>query len=110
MNALNLASDNIDQLREHAHAAAALLKAMANEHRLLVLCALAPGELTVGEINARVPLAQSALSQHLARLRGFGLVMSRRDGLNIYYRVKDGPAARIMEILYETFCGPEARP
>ena len=96
-------------VQEHATEAAALLKALANNQRLLVLCSLFEESLSVGEINARVPLSQSALSQHLAVLRAAGLVITRRKSQTIYYALAQGPALKIMEVLYEAFCAPRAR-
>jgi len=104
------AAPAVAAVQEHATEAAALLKALANDQRLLVLCSLLDASLSVGEINARVPLSQSALSQHLAVLRGAGLVNTRRESQTIYYALADGPALRIMEVLYEAFCRPDARP
>jgi ArsR family transcriptional regulator, virulence genes transcriptional regulator len=98
-----------EAMREHAAEAARLLKALSNGSRLMVLCSLAGGELTVGQINERVPLSQSALSQHLAVLRRDGLVHTRRSAQTIYYRLAHGPAGRIMETLHQIFCGDEAR-
>jgi len=95
-------------VQEHATEAAALLKALANDQRLLVLCALLDGSLSVGEINERVPLSQSALSQHLAVLRDAGLVTTRRQSQTIYYALAQGPALKIMEVLYDAFCAPRA--
>lgn len=103
----NLAFDP-EEMREHADDAARLLKALSNSSRLMVLCSLAPGELSVREINERVPLSQSALSQHLAVLRRDGLVHTRRAAQVIYYRLADGPASRIMETLHDIFCGNAA--
>ena len=97
-----------EAMRDHADEAARLLKALSNSSRLMVLCSLAKGELSVGEINARVPLSQSALSQHLAVLRRDGLVHTRRSAQAIFYRLADGPAGQIIETLHEIFCGPEA--
>lgn len=79
-------------MQAHAGDAARLLKALANEHRLLVLCQLVQGERSVGEINSRIALSQSALSQHLAVLREDGLASTRRDGQTIYYALAPGPA------------------
>ena len=84
------------------------MKALANDQRLLVLCALLDGELSVGEINARVPLSQSALSQHLSVLREAGLVTTTRQSQTIYYALARGPALNIMEVLYSAFCDPGA--
>jgi DNA-binding transcriptional ArsR family regulator len=88
----------------HAQEAACLLRSMANPHRLLLLCLLTEGELSVGALNAGVPLSQSALSQHLAVLREEGLVATRRDGQSIYYRVPPGPAWEILQVLHRAYC------
>jgi DNA-binding transcriptional ArsR family regulator len=95
-------------IQEHATDAAAFLKALANDQRLLVLCCLLEGSRSVGEINERVPLSQSALSQHLGVLRDAGLVTTTRQSQTIYYALAKGPALQIMEILYTAFCGPSA--
>jgi DNA-binding transcriptional ArsR family regulator len=96
----------MDEMRDHATEAAAFLKALANDQRLLVLCALLEGPLSVGDINERVPLSQSALSQHLSVLRDAGLVTTARQSQTIYYTLAAGPALQIMEVLYATFCAP----
>jgi DNA-binding transcriptional ArsR family regulator len=97
-----------EEMRAHSEEAARLLKALSNSSRLMVLCSLAKGELSVGEINARVPLSQSALSQHLGVLRRDGLVNTRRSAQVIYYRLADGPAGRVIETLHDIFCGHAA--
>jgi len=97
------------EVREHAAEAAAFLKALANDQRLLVLCALLEGSLSVGDINERVPLSQSSLSQHLGVLREAGLVTTSREAQTIYYTLTPGPALQIMEVLYATFCAPGSR-
>jgi DNA-binding transcriptional ArsR family regulator len=91
-------------MAEQAEAAAELLKAMANPQRLRVLCLLAEGERSVGEINAAVALSQSALSQHLAVLREHGLVQTRREAQSIRYSLIDGPAARLIHALHDIYC------
>jgi len=96
------------EMRKHAGAAAALLKSIANPHRLAILCVLGEGEVSVGELNGRIELAQSALSQHLAVLREQGLVATRRDGQAIYYSVLPGPAADVIHVLHQHF-GPGSR-
>jgi len=93
-------------MEDHARDAAHLLKAMGNEYRLLILCQLAEGELSVGELNARIDLSQSSLSQHLGVLRRYGLVMTRRESQTIYYRLAEGPAVPVMETLYSLYCAP----
>jgi len=93
-------------MQDHATEAAAFLKALANDQRLLMLCCLIDGALSVGEINERVPLSQSALSQHLGVLRDAGLVTTNRKSQTVYYALAQGPALKIMEILYAAFCAP----
>ena len=83
--------------------ASALLKAMSNPHRLLVLCHLARGEKCVGELETIVGLSQSALSQHLARLRHDGVVKTRRDAQTIYYSLRGDEAMTILEALAGLF-------
>lgn len=98
-------------MAEQAEAAAELLKAMANPQRLRVLCLLAEGERSVGEINAAVALSQSALSQHLAVLREQGLVSTRREAQSIRYALVDGPVARLIQALHDIYCpAPVAAP
>jgi ArsR family transcriptional regulator len=94
---------------ESATRAAALLRLLGNERRLMILCQLADGELSVGEIQPRVGLSQSALSQHLALLREEGVVATRREGQTIHYRLADPAVARIIETLAELFCPPDMR-
>lgn len=94
-----------DAMREHASDAAQLLRALANEKRLMLLCLLAEGERSVGELNAEVDLSQSALSQHLAVLREDGLVTTRREAQTIYYSLAEGPAQRVIETLHGIYCG-----
>ncbi len=96
---------SMEQMREHAPQAASLMSALGNESRLMVLCTLAQGERSVGELNDVVPLSQSALSQQLARLRQQGLVDTRRESQTIHYRLADGPARRIIEVLHDIYCG-----
>ena len=96
-----------EQMRLHASDAARLLRALANEKRLMLLCLLVEGERSVGELNARVDLSQSALSQHLAVLREDGLVNTRREAQTIYYSVADGPAHQVIQTLHDIYCGAQ---
>jgi len=96
----------IDQMRQHAPDAAGLMKALGNESRLMILCTLAEGEHSVGELNEMVPLSQSALSQQLAKLRSQGIVTTRRESQTIYYSLADGPANRVIRLLHDIFCSP----
>ena len=84
------------RMRPHAQSAAELLRALANEQRLMILCNLTEGELSVSELNARLPLSQSALSQHLAVLRDGGIVATRREAQAVYYSLQPGPAQRVV--------------
>ena len=95
---------NIEKLLPKAEKAEAFLKALANKHRLMVLCELHQGERSVGTLMEAVGLSQSALSQHLAKLREDGLVVTRRDAQTIYYALANEDASRIMAVLYELFC------
>lgn len=79
---------------------------MSNESRLLILCNLAEGEKSVGELQELVELSQSALSQHLAVLRRDGLVTTRRSAQSIFYSLASEPAKAIMATLYAYFCAP----
>lgn len=96
-----------DLMQAHAADAAQLLKALGNEQRLMILCHLLDGALSVGELNQRVALSQSALSQHLALLRELGLVSTRREAQTIYYSLPDGPVVRVMALMQEIYCPPE---
>ena len=102
------ATDGIDpaQMRQHADSAAHLLKALANEKRLLILCLLAERERAVRELNEQLDLSQSALSQHLAVLREEGLVLTRRDAQSIVYSLAPGPAYEVIRTLHGIYCVP----
>jgi DNA-binding transcriptional ArsR family regulator len=97
--------DDMEQMRVHASDAAGLMKALGNESRLLILCTLAAGEQSVGDLNEVVPLSQSALSQQLARLRQQGLVKTRRESQTIFYSLSPGPADRVIKLLHDIYCG-----
>ncbi|MGE0046092.1 MAG: ArsR/SmtB family transcription factor [Hyphomonadaceae bacterium] len=95
-----------DDFAAKAGEAAQLLKALSHEARLMVLCQLIDGEMSAGALQAGSGLSQSALSQHLGRLREEGLVATRRDGTSIYYRLADPRASRVLETLAAIFCPP----
>ncbi len=106
-----IAEIDMAELQSRALRAAGLLKAMSNPVRLMVLCQLAEGEKSVGELEQVVEVSQSALSQHLALLRQRGLVTARRAGQSIFYSL-DGPEApALLAALYEVYCShlPKAR-
>src|SRR3984957_2371467 len=97
---------DLKKLARQAGDAAQLLKLLGNEKRLLVLCFLAArGEMTVGEIVDVVDLSQSALSQHLGKLRADGLVTFRRTSQTLHYRVADKRTLRVLQVLKEIYCG-----
>jgi len=109
-------TEDISALRIHskelmakAREAARLLTALANENRLAILCELVDGERSVGKLVEAVGLAQSALSQHLAKLRAAGVVATRRDAQTIYYRLSSKAAGSLMTTLSEIYCRPRRR-
>lgn len=93
------------RMRAHAGDAAELMKALGNESRLMILCLLAEGERSVGDLNDLIPLSQSALSQQLARLRTQGLVQTRREAQTIFYTLVPGPADKVIHLLHDIYCG-----
>ncbi|MBV6424728.1 MAG: Transcriptional activator HlyU [Steroidobacteraceae bacterium] len=101
-------SVDLAAMQAHAGDAVQLLKALASEPRLKVLCLLVDGERSVGEINDLLELSQSALSQHLAVLREEGLVQTRREAQTIHYSLIPGPAAVMIEALHGIYCRPAA--
>lgn len=98
---------DIAALEDRAEDVAARLSLIANPKRLLVLCALTEGELSVGALQGAVGISQSSLSQHLAKLRDGGVVDTRRVAQTIYYRVSDPQMQVLMHTLYDTFCKPK---
>lgn len=103
---MSLQLNDARKLEAKAHEAATLLTALANERRLAILCVLVGGERSVGElVKAKaVGLTQSALSQHLAKLRAAGIVTTRRDAQTIYYRLASEAAGSVMTTLAEIYC------
>ena len=104
-------SANLDAMRACAEDASCLLKTLGNAQRLRVLCLLVDREMSVGQINEQLPdLRQSALSQHLAKLRDQGLVRTRRESQTIWYTLEPGPAEQIIEALYGIYCVAKKKP
>ena len=99
---------NLEQIQANAKRASTLLKAMSNQHRLLILCQLVPGEKCVGDLEDIVGLSQSALSQHLARLRRDELVSTRREAQTIFYSLAGEETSAVIETIYGLYCGKEA--
>ena len=94
-------------MTESARSAAAFLKGLANENRLLILCHLAEGEMSVTELELVLGIRQPTLSQQLARLRAENLVKTRREAKSIYYSLASNEAKQVIELLYEMFCAPD---
>lgn len=95
-----------DQLREHAGEICALLKILANEDRLMLMCQIAQGRQNVGELEAATGIAQPTLSQQLGVLRQEGLVETEKEGKYVYYRATDDNAQRVMHLLQDIYCPP----
>ncbi len=96
---------NIEVKPHQAEKAAALLASMSNPHRLRVLCELHDTELTVGELQERIGISQSNLSQQLAKLREARLVKTRRESQKIFYALSSDEVVQIIHVLHELFCG-----
>lgn len=98
-----------EQLREHAGKASALLKTLANEDRLMLLCHISAGRLNVGELESLTGIRQPTLSQQLAVLRQEGLVETEKEGKFVYYRLANEDVMRIMRALWEVYCAPQGK-
>ncbi len=101
-------SEKLERMREQAAAAETMLKALGNRHRLMILCQLVDGELSVGDLAGFMGIRQSTVSQHLALLRKDGMVMPRREGQTIWYALANKPVRHLVGTLYEIYCSPEA--
>jgi len=101
---------DVEQLEDKAADIAALLKAMGNERRLLILCELvAHGEMSVGAMVTSIGLGQSALSQHLAKMREEGILATRREGQTIWYRICEPRVEELMAILQRLYCSTDKK-
>ena len=105
---MSIIASDLAELEPRAAEAVALLRLLANEKRLLALCLLVEGERSVGELAERVGLGQSALSQHLAKLREEGLVATRREAQTVWYRLADPRAQRVIALLHDIYCPKDA--
>ena len=101
---------NLLDLAPKAVQAETLLKALANRHRLMILCQLHKGEISVSKLQAALGLNQSSLSQHLGRLREDGFVKTRRESQTIYYSLEGSEVPRIIKLLYEIYCAGDCGP
>jgi DNA-binding transcriptional ArsR family regulator len=95
---------DFSDLAQNTQSAVTLLKALANQHRLMVLCCLTQGELSVNEINNLVPITQSSLSQHLAWLRKAEFVKTRRESQNIFYSLNSEEVKSMIDVLHQLYC------
>jgi len=102
---VDMADEELDKMVDNATTASNFLKAISHEGRLMILCHLVTGEKTVTELEELLAARQAAVSQQLSRLRLEGLVIPRRDGKAIYYRLADNRPRRILEVVYDLFCG-----
>jgi len=91
-------------MKQHAEEAALLMKQLSSPVRLMILCALDNAELSVNELNDKVALSQSALSQHLAKLRSTGLVVTRKDKQSVFYRLAGTEVSQIIAVLKTIYC------
>ena len=97
-------------MRSAADEASDLLKALANRHRLLILCQLVEGQHSVGELAEFLGIRDSTVSQHLAVLRRDGIVATRREGQTIWYSIQSAPARALVDALYRSYCAPRVTP
>jgi DNA-binding transcriptional ArsR family regulator len=98
---------NLDALERQAGAAEGLLKAVANRRRLTILCELSHGERSVTALGEAIGLSQSALSQHLGRLRADRIVTTRRESQTIYYSLESDRVRKLIDLLYQLYCADE---
>lgn len=105
---MNAIMSGREELQAHSRDAVDLLKQLSNEHRLMILCLLGEDEMSVGDLNERIPLSQSALSQHLANLRRAGLVSTRKESQTVYYCLQGDRALRVIQVLQSIYC-PQLR-
>jgi len=108
MSSDDTAQVDADSMLSKAESASGFLKALSHEGRLMILCHLSTGEKTVTELETLLSSRQAAVSQQLARLRLEGLVSHRREGKAIYYSLADDRARRMIELVYDMFCGSPA--
>ncbi|MDF1803120.1 metalloregulator ArsR/SmtB family transcription factor [Thalassovita sp.] len=104
----HISEEEMDRIVDNATNASNFLKAVSHEGRMLILCHLVTGEKSVTELEELLSARQAAVSQQLSRLRLEGLVTPRREGKAIYYRLADDKPRRILELVYDLFCGDDA--
>ncbi|WP_372893300.1 ArsR/SmtB family transcription factor [Rhodosalinus sp.] len=104
----DMSEAELDRIVDKAETASAFLKAISHEGRLMILCHLVTGEKSVTELEELLSARQAAVSQQLSRLRLEGLVVPRRDGKAIYYRLADDRPKKMLETVYDLFCRDDA--
>jgi len=97
---------DLELMQENASRASELMKLLGHPHRLMILCELNQGECSVGELSAKIGIAQSPLSQHLARMRHEGVVSARREAQTVYYSLAGQEVAAVISLLYQLYCNP----
>jgi len=107
---IDISAIGLERFQASAGDAARLLKSLSNENRLMILCQIGEGERQVADLLPLVGLSQSALSQHLARLREDGLVSARKSGTAVFYRIADPAALQVIGVLAQIFCPPATTP
>jgi len=100
---------DLDLMQENASRASDLMKLLGHPHRLMILCELNQGECSVGELSDKIGIAQSPLSQHLARMRHEGVVTSRREAQTVYYSLAGREVGAVISLLYQLYCDPATR-
>ena len=95
---------DLDLMQQNASRASAVMKLLSHPHRLMILCQLNQGEMSVGELAELIGINQSPLSQHLARMRHEGVVTARREAQTVYYSIAEQEVGAIVALLYELFC------
>ena len=103
----DMSKEDFDRMVTNATRASNFLKAISHEGRLMILCHLVSGEKSVTELEELLSARQAAVSQQLSRLRLEGLVIPRREGKAIYYRLADDRPRRMLEVVYELFCSDD---
>ena len=101
---VKISAKSVEELKASSNDVACMLKNLANPHRLLILCLLSEGELSVGQLADHIDLKQSPLSQHLARLRSEGLVKTRKESQTVFYSIADPNVEKIIGTLHSIYC------
>ncbi|MGK0420112.1 MAG: DNA-binding transcriptional ArsR family regulator [Candidatus Pseudothioglobus sp.] len=101
---MDISKLNVNEMRNNVESSAAFLKLLSNPTRLLVLCNLIESERCVGDLERDLDISQSALSQHLSKMRDEGIVKSEKQGQHVFYSISDSNVVDIINVLYKLFC------